>query len=131
MPTKRVAGLNLIFILIMLLALQVTLASATSSKTGAVDAPVPDAEDTDLFGSVPLDDPPLLDDDPPAGVPTPPNSEFGDSNHLEAELSQPNREKASGSNPQVLLACLASLDRLRGHLSTRWFAPSDCPTENR
>lgn len=34
-------------------------------------------------------------------------------------------------NPRVLLACLPSLGRLRGHVSTRWFAPTDCPDWHR
>lgn len=34
-------------------------------------------------------------------------------------------------NPRVLLACLPSLSRLRGHVSTRWFAPTDCPSWHR
>lgn len=34
-------------------------------------------------------------------------------------------------NPRVLLACLPSLSRLRGHVSTRWFAPADCPAWHR
>ena len=38
-------------------------------------------------------------------------------------------EKESGRNTRLLLACLPTLPRLRGHLSTRWFAPSTCPTE--
>lgn len=31
--------------------------------------------------------------------------------------------------PRVLLACLPSLERLRGQVSSRWFAPSTCPAE--
>jgi hypothetical protein len=34
-------------------------------------------------------------------------------------------------NPRVLLACLPSLSRLRGHVGTRWFAPTDCPSWHR
>lgn len=40
-------------------------------------------------------------------------------------------EKIGGSNPRVLLACLPSLSRLRGRASTRWFAPSYCPSWHR
>jgi hypothetical protein len=35
------------------------------------------------------------------------------------------------SNPRVLLACLPSLTRLRGRVSTRWYAPSNCPSWHR
>jgi hypothetical protein len=34
--------------------------------------------------------------------------------------------KTAPSNPHVLMACLPSLNRLRGQTSTRWFAPSNC-----
>lgn len=40
-------------------------------------------------------------------------------------------QKVSLSNPHVLLACLPSLKRLRGRISTRWFAPDDCPSWKR
>lgn len=40
-------------------------------------------------------------------------------------------EKVPNRDPRVLLACLPSLDRLRGHASTRWFAPSNCPSGHR
>lgn len=40
-------------------------------------------------------------------------------------------EKLPNRDPRVLLACLPSLDRLRGHASTRWFAPSSCPSWHR
>lgn len=33
--------------------------------------------------------------------------------------------------PRVLLACLPTLERLRGQVSSRWFAPSTCPRETR
>ena len=39
--------------------------------------------------------------------------------------------KVSSSNPRVLIACLPSLNRLRGRVSTRWYAPSDCPAGHR
>jgi hypothetical protein len=40
-------------------------------------------------------------------------------------------DKKPTSDPRVVLACLPSLDRLRGHASTRWFAPSSCPSWHR
>ena len=40
-------------------------------------------------------------------------------------------EKIAISNPRILIACLPSLSRLRGHVSTRWFAPSSCPSWHR
>jgi hypothetical protein len=39
--------------------------------------------------------------------------------------------KVSDSNPRLILACLPSLTRLRGHQATRWFAPSSCPDWHR
>lgn len=39
--------------------------------------------------------------------------------------------KIANHNPRVILACLPSLGRLRGHVSTRWFAPSNCPSWHR
>lgn len=36
--------------------------------------------------------------------------------------------KIDGRNTRLVIACLPTLSRLRGHLSTRWFAPSTCPT---
>lgn len=63
--------------------------------------------------------------DPETGAPTP-----GD-----VPPTDPALENADGSpmqlNPRVLLACLPSLSRLRGHVSTRWFAPTDCPDWHR
>lgn len=60
---------------------------------------------------------------------------YGDSEavdaHLRARLGDADGVKVATSNPRVLLACLPSLDRLRGHASTRWFAPSDCPSWQR
>ncbi|MCA9981421.1 MAG: transglycosylase SLT domain-containing protein [Anaerolineales bacterium] len=38
-----------------------------------------------------------------------------------------NRSRA----PRVLLACLPSLERLRGQVGSRWFAPSACPSQTR
>ncbi|HEX6386873.1 MAG TPA: transglycosylase SLT domain-containing protein [Anaerolineae bacterium] len=50
--------------------------------------------------------------------------------HLQARLGEV-QVKIANSNPRVLIACLPSLSRLRGHVSTRWFAPSDCPSWHR
>ena len=49
---------------------------------------------------------------------------------LQARQGQTNI-KISESNPRVITACLPSLSRLRGHASTRWFAPSSCPSWHR
>ncbi len=40
-------------------------------------------------------------------------------------------EKADSSILEVLIACLPSLHRLRGRVSTRWYAPSSCPSWHR
>jgi hypothetical protein len=59
---------------------------------------------------------------------------FGPANAVEAPLQarlDRLKTKHEQSNPRILLACLPSLSRLRGHNSTRWFAPSDCPTWHR
>lgn len=50
--------------------------------------------------------------------------------HLQARLSD-DRLKIDTSNPRIILACLPSLSRLRGIASTRWFAPSGCPSWHR
>lgn len=50
--------------------------------------------------------------------------------HLQARLNQVPL-KSANSNPRVIIACLPSLSRLRGHASTRWFAPSNCPSWHR
>ncbi|HOU40509.1 MAG TPA: transglycosylase SLT domain-containing protein [Promineifilum sp.] len=53
---------------------------------------------------------------------------------LEAPLRARLGEKDAGSamgNPRVLLACLAQLERLRGQVTTRWFAPLGCPAAER
>lgn len=39
--------------------------------------------------------------------------------------------KQSQANPHIIMACLPSLSRLRGQNSTRWFAPSQCPSWHR
>ncbi|MCP4423376.1 MAG: lytic transglycosylase domain-containing protein [Chloroflexi bacterium] len=49
---------------------------------------------------------------------------------LQARLDQ-TTAKISISNPRVITACLPSLSRLRGRASTRWFAPSYCPSWHR
>jgi hypothetical protein len=75
----------------------------------------------------------------PLALVVPPLSEsgfFGSSDTLEPELmrqSGSNDVKNSGSNSNsgVLIACLPSLNRLRGLNSTRWFAPSSCPSWHR
>ncbi len=63
--------------------------------------------------------------DPETGAPTP----------EDVPPTGPALENADGSpmqlNPRVLMACLPSLSRLRGHVSTRWFAPTDCPDWHR
>lgn len=50
--------------------------------------------------------------------------------HLQARLSD-DVVKIDMSNPRIILACLPSLSRLRGIASTRWFAPSGCPSWHR
>ena len=49
--------------------------------------------------------------------------------YLQARLSD--TVKIDNSNPRIILACLPSLSRLRGIASTRWFAPSGCPSWHR
>lgn len=59
---------------------------------------------------------------------------FGSADAVEAPLQarlDRLQAKHDQSNPRILLACLPSLSRLRGHNSTRWFAPSDCPSSHR
>ncbi|MCA9971629.1 MAG: lytic transglycosylase domain-containing protein [Anaerolineales bacterium] len=58
----------------------------------------------------------------------------GRDNTLEVQLRARMGEavvKLDTSNPDVLMACLPSLSRLRGRASTRWFAPSSCPSWHR
>jgi len=65
---------------------------------------------------------------------TPHSTGFLDSQTLDPYLSariSDGTVKISSSNPRVILACLPSLSRLRGHVSTRWFAPSACPDWHR
>jgi hypothetical protein len=40
-------------------------------------------------------------------------------------------DKADHGSSRLLLACLPSLNRLRGYMSTRWFAPTSCPSWHR
>ncbi len=59
---------------------------------------------------------------------------FGSADDLELELQARLGEtntKINNSNPRIIIACLPSLSRLRGHASTRWFAPSYCPSWHR
>jgi hypothetical protein len=66
--------------------------------------------------------------------PDPNNITFGSGDeidlHLQARLSD-DSVKFDTSNPRIILACLPSLSRLRGIASTRWFAPSGCPSWHR
>ncbi len=66
--------------------------------------------------------------------PDPNNITFGSGDtielHLQARLSN-DGVKIDTSNPRIILACLPSLSRLRGIASTRWFAPSGCPSWHR
>jgi len=58
----------------------------------------------------------------------------GSPDELEAPLRARLGEKDAGSvmgNPRVLLACLAQMERLRGRVTTRWYAPSGCPPAER
>lgn len=58
----------------------------------------------------------------------------GYSEELEAPLRARLGEKSARSapgNPRVLLACLPSLSRLRGQVTTRWYSPSNCPAVER
>jgi hypothetical protein len=67
----------------------------------------------------------------PAGLD---DEQFGSPNSVEPQLRARLGEdgvKLANSNSHVLLACLPSLSRLRGRVSTRWFAPSSCPSWHR
>lgn len=62
------------------------------------------------------------------------SSLFGSADHLDMQLQARQNQtsvKISKSNPRILTACLPSLSRLRGRASTRWFAPSFCPSWHR
>lgn len=55
-----------------------------------------------------------------------------DADELEPELQARFGVKSSASaaaSARVMIACLPSLTRLRGHANTRWYSPSYCPTE--
>ena len=59
---------------------------------------------------------------------------FGNADAVEEPLQarlEDGVNKEEGANPRILLACLPSLTRLRGRVSTRWFAPTDCPSWHR
>lgn len=45
---------------------------------------------------------------------------------LRARLGDKSVRRAS-SNSRVLVACLLTMDRLRGQHTTRWYSPTDCP----
>ncbi|MCA9925590.1 MAG: lytic transglycosylase domain-containing protein [Anaerolineales bacterium] len=63
-----------------------------------------------------------------------PETAVNNSNQVELELQArlgTTDLKIANHNPRVILACLPSLGRLRGHNSTRWFAPSNCPSWHR
>jgi hypothetical protein len=49
---------------------------------------------------------------------------------LRARLGEKSARAAAG-NSRVLLACLPSLERLRGQVTTRWYSPSYCPAAER
>lgn len=40
-------------------------------------------------------------------------------------------ERAGAANSRLILTCLPSLNRLRGRVHTRWYAPSGCPQRQR
>ena len=46
---------------------------------------------------------------------------------LQARLDETAVKSSPGSNHSVLMACLPRLRRLRGHTTTRWYAPTSCP----
>ena len=68
--------------------------------------------------------------------PNPEPERFGHSDELEDQLKirldqvDP-KEVVQGANPRVVIACLSSIDRLRGKESTRWYFPSTCPRAQR
>jgi hypothetical protein len=49
---------------------------------------------------------------------------------LRARLGEKNARKGM-DNPRLLLVCLQTIDRLRGHTTSRWYAPSLCPPSDR
>lgn len=57
-----------------------------------------------------------------------------DPDNLEAPLRARLGDKlarAMPGNPRLMLACLPSLTRLRGSVTTRWYSPSNCPNIGR
>ena len=69
-------------------------------------------------------------------VPSPQPIPFGQSDTIETDLdirlgTITAKESANPKSPRVIIACLASISRLRGQESTRWFAPSSCPAWHR
>lgn len=49
---------------------------------------------------------------------------------LRARLGE-KHARIPGGNPRVILACLSSMERLRGQITTRWYSPSTCPEPQR
>ncbi|MDJ0753151.1 MAG: lytic transglycosylase domain-containing protein [Ardenticatenaceae bacterium] len=70
-------------------------------------------------------------------TPSPDPIMFGSSDGIEPDLTvrmglvDAKDVVSKGKSPRVILACLPSLNRLRGTQSTRWFAPSSCPDWHR
>lgn len=70
-------------------------------------------------------------------VAEPESTLFGQSDHIDPNLevrmglTDVKEIAPKGKSPRVILACLPTVNRLRGTQSTRWFAPSSCPTWNR
>ncbi len=59
---------------------------------------------------------------------------FGEPDELEAALQVRLGDKAasnSDADARVILACLSKMPRLRGQVTTRWYAPSGCPIGDR
>ncbi len=65
----------------------------------------------------------------------PNNDQANDSDSLPlallAQLGEADKAKLVDRNTQAILTCLPSLNRLRGRISTRWFAPASCPAGHR
>lgn len=61
-------------------------------------------------------------------------SGFGEPDELESALLARLGDKAaynSDADARVILACLSKMPRLRGQVTTRWYAPSGCPVGDR
>lgn len=62
---------------------------------------------------------------------------IGEPDNIESSLLErlgqntQNNDAYFASNPRVVIACLSSIDRLRGRESTRWYFPSTCPRAQR